>query len=76
MSSKGFRRRYIVLAALVLIILGYWIFANTIIKSILESKLSESYGAEVDIAEFDHSLFPVEVQTFSSCSSNLSTNCC
>lgn len=62
MSSKGFRRRYIVLAALVLIILGYWIFANTIIKSILESKLSESYGAEVDIAEFDHSLFPVEVE--------------
>ncbi len=62
MSSKGFRRRYIVLAALVLIILGYWIFANTIIKSILESKLSESYGAEVDIAEFDHSLFPAEVE--------------
>lgn len=61
MSSKGFRRRYMVLAALVLIVLGYWIFANTIIKGILESKLSESYGAEVDIAELDHSLFPTEV---------------
>jgi uncharacterized protein (TIGR03545 family) len=45
----------------VTIFLVYFLFANTIIKAILESKLGESYGAEVNIDEFDHSLFPTTV---------------
>lgn len=45
----------------VVIFLVYFLFANTIIKAILESKLGESYGAEVNIDEFDHSLFPTTV---------------
>ncbi|MAI64599.1 MAG: TIGR03545 family protein [Alteromonas sp.] len=39
----------------------YFLFANTIIKAVLESKLGESYGAEVNIESFDHSLFPTTV---------------
>lgn len=62
MSSKGLRKRYIGLGVIVAIILSYWLFADSIIKSILESKLSDAYGAQVDIGEFDHSLFPVEVE--------------
>jgi len=45
----------------VVLFLVYFLFANTIIKLVLESKLGESYGAEVNIAEFDHSLFPTTV---------------
>jgi uncharacterized protein (TIGR03545 family) len=45
----------------VTVFLVYFLFANTIIKAILESKLGESYGAEVNIDEFDHSLFPTTV---------------
>lgn len=45
----------------VVIFLVYFLFANTIIKAILESQLGESYGAEVNIDEFDHSLFPTTV---------------
>ncbi|QJR80406.1 TIGR03545 family protein [Alteromonas pelagimontana] len=63
-KSKGFRKRYIALLFLVLIIVAYLLFANPIIKGILESKLSEAYGAQVDIGEFDHSLFPVGVQLY------------
>jgi uncharacterized protein (TIGR03545 family) len=45
----------------VVLFLVYFLFANTIIKAVLESKLGESYGAEVNIDEFDHSLFPTTV---------------
>ncbi|MCU7552996.1 TIGR03545 family protein [Alteromonas sp. ASW11-19] len=61
MSGKV-KRRYIVLAVIILPVVAYWLFANVIIKSIVEGKLSESYGAEVNIAEFDHSLYPAEVE--------------
>lgn len=50
-----------VIVFFVLLFLVYILFANTIIKSILASKLGESYGAEVNIDEFDHSLFPTSV---------------
>lgn len=45
----------------VLLFVVYFVFANSIIKAVLESKLGESYGAEVNIDEFDHSLFPTTV---------------
>ncbi|BFT29086.1 hypothetical protein D210916BOD24_02620 [Alteromonas sp. D210916BOD_24] len=50
-----------VLGFFVLLFLVYFLFANTIIKSILAAKLGESYGAEVNIEELDHSLFPTTV---------------
>lgn len=50
-----------VIGFFVVLFLVYFLFANTIIKSILESKLGESYGAEVNIDEFDHSLYPTTV---------------
>lgn len=63
MSSdrKGIPIKYWILGFFVLLILVYVLFANTIIKVVLESKLGESYGAEVNIAEFDHSLYPTTV---------------
>ncbi|MDO6565789.1 TIGR03545 family protein [Alteromonas sp. 1_MG-2023] len=60
-DSKGIPFKYWVLGFFVLLILVYVLFANTIIKAVLESKLGESYGAEVNIAEFDHSLYPTTV---------------
>ncbi|WP_138118133.1 TIGR03545 family protein [Alteromonas stellipolaris] len=60
-DSKGIPIKYWVLGFFVLLILVYVLFANTIIKAVLESKLGESYGAEVNIAEFDHSLYPTTV---------------
>ena len=45
----------------VLLFVVYFVFANSIIKAVLESKLGESYGAEVNIDDFDHSLFPTTV---------------
>ena len=55
------KKRYIPLVVLLLVAVGYWLFANTIIKSILEDQLSQSYGAEVNIGSFNHSLFPTTV---------------
>ena len=60
-GSKGKPILLWVVGFFVLLFLVYFLFANTIIKSILESKLGESYGAEVNIDEFDHSLFPTTV---------------
>ncbi|MDB2331413.1 TIGR03545 family protein [Alteromonas sp.] len=45
----------------VVLIAVYFLFANTIIKAVLTSKLGESYGAEVNIDTLDHSLFPTTV---------------
>ena len=45
----------------VLLFVVYFVFANSIIKAVLESKLGESYGAEVNINDFDHTLFPTTV---------------
>ena len=60
-GSKGKPILLWVVGIFVVLFLVYFLFANTIIKSILESKLGESYGAEVNIDEFDHSLFPTTV---------------
>lgn len=63
MSSKAKGKSILlwVVGFFVVLFLVYFLFANTIIKLVLESKLGESYGAEVNIAEFDHSLFPTTV---------------
>lgn len=60
-GSKGKSIFLWVTGFFVLLFLVYFLFANTIIKTLLESKLGESYGAEVNIEEFDHSLFPTTV---------------
>lgn len=39
----------------------YWLFANIVIKNVLESQLTQSHGAQVDIGDFDHSLFPLSI---------------
>jgi uncharacterized protein (TIGR03545 family) len=59
--SSGGKGRVIVTVSLAfvgMLVLLYMLFANQVIKSVLETKLGESYGAEVNIAEFSHSLFP------------------
>ena len=60
-SSKGKAVLKWVAGFFVVIFAVYFLFANTIIKAVLESKLGESYGAEVNIESFDHSLFPTTV---------------
>ncbi|WP_269519389.1 TIGR03545 family protein [Alteromonas sp. BMJM2] len=60
-SSKGKSVLKWVAGFFVVIFAVYFLFANTIIKAVLESKLGESYGAEVNIDSFDHSLFPTTV---------------
>lgn len=61
MSGVKMKKRYLPLVIILLLAIGYWLFANTIIKSVLEDQLSQSYGAEVDIGSFSHSLFPTTV---------------
>ncbi|MDO6475856.1 TIGR03545 family protein [Alteromonas sp. 1_MG-2023] len=58
MSGLRVKKRYYPVLIIVLLVVAYWLFVNTIIKSVLESQLSESYGAEVNIGSFDHSLYP------------------
>jgi len=60
-SSKGKSVLKWIAGFFVVIFAVYFLFANTIIKAVLESKLGESYGAEVNIDSFDHSLFPTTV---------------
>ena len=60
-ASKGKPVLKWVVGFFVVLFLVYFLFANTIIKAVLESKLGESYGAEVNIDDFDHSLFPTTV---------------
>ena len=60
-TSKGKPVFKWVVGFFVVLFLVYFLFANTIIKAVLESKLGESYGAEVNIDDFDHSLFPTTV---------------
>lgn len=59
--SKGLNLKYLILGVLGLLVITYVFFANTIIKLVLESKLGESYGAEVNIGSVDHSLYPTTV---------------
>ncbi|NDV91467.1 TIGR03545 family protein [Alteromonas sp. 345S023] len=60
-NTKGKPILVWVIGFFVVLFLVYFLFANTIIKAVLESKLGESYGAEVNIDDFDHSLFPTTV---------------
>lgn len=39
----------------------YWVFANTILKYIAEKEISELHGAEVNIGNVDHTLFPISI---------------
>jgi len=49
------------LASAAFLLLFYLLFANTIIKSVAQSALGEASGAEVNIANVDHSLFPLGI---------------
>ena len=40
----------------------YWLFADMLIKSVLEAQLTQAHGAEVNIGGFEHRLFPLEVE--------------
>lgn len=59
--SKGVNIKFLLLGFVGLLVVTYVFFANTIIKLVLESKLGESYGAEVNIGSVDHSLYPTTV---------------
>ena len=40
----------------------YWLFADMLIKPVLEAQLTQAHGAEVNIGGFEHRLFPLEVK--------------
>ena len=60
-NRKGLQKRYILLAVILLPIILYWLFANSLIKAFLQKQLSQSHGAEVNIASVDHGLFPARI---------------
>lgn len=39
----------------------YWLFADMVIKNVLESQLTQAHGAEVNIGNFEHHLLPLNV---------------
>ena len=53
--------RNIVLVVLLLLVTSYFLFANTLIKSIAEKEMGKAHGAEVNIGDVDHSLFPATI---------------
>ncbi|WP_164084649.1 TIGR03545 family protein [Alteromonas flava] len=59
---KTFRNALIGL--LIVIIAGYFLFADWLIKTIAEEEIGKAYGAEVNIGAVSHSLFPTTI-TFS-----------
>ena len=61
MQSKAGKLATWTFAILLIPVVLYWLFADSLIKSVLESQLTQSYGAEVNIGEFEHSLFPLSV---------------
>ena len=61
MQSKAGKLATWTLAILLVPVLLYWLFADSLIKSVLESQLTQSYGAEVNIGQFEHHLFPLSV---------------
>ncbi|MDC8833095.1 TIGR03545 family protein [Alteromonas gilva] len=61
MQSRAGKITLWLIVILITPIVLYWLFANTVIKSVLESQLSEAHGAEVNITDVSHSLFPVTV---------------
>ncbi|MFC3123293.1 TIGR03545 family protein [Agaribacter flavus] len=50
------------IALIGLLVILYLLFANSILKGLAESSLGNSLGAEVNIADLDHSLFPFGVE--------------
>ncbi len=50
-----------VLGLLVLLILIYVFFANTLIKTIAEHEIGKAHGAEANIADVDHTLVPLTI---------------
>jgi uncharacterized protein (TIGR03545 family) len=46
------------LASIVIVFLAYFLFANTLLKSLAQSALGDASGAEVNIEEVSHTLFP------------------
>ena len=60
-TSPGLRKRYIFLITLVVLVGVYWFSANQIIRHVLEDKLTEAYGAQVDIDSVSHRFFPTSV---------------
>ncbi len=63
-SQRGVSFWYVLLVSFAFIVVSYWLFANSIIKWVLEDKLSEAYGAEVNIAEVSHTLIPVTASLY------------
>ncbi|MFS1704016.1 TIGR03545 family protein [Alteromonas sp. AMM-1] len=61
MQSKAGKLATWTLAILLVPVVLYWLFADSLIKSVLESQLTQSYGAEVNIGQFEHHLFPLSV---------------
>ncbi|GGF85146.1 TIGR03545 family protein [Alteromonas lipolytica] len=39
----------------------YWLFADMVIKPVLEAQLTQAHGAEVNIGQFEHHLFPPQI---------------
>lgn len=61
MQSKAGKLATWTLAIVLTPVVAYWLFADGIIKSVLETQLTQSYGAEVNIGQFEHHLFPLSV---------------
>jgi uncharacterized protein (TIGR03545 family) len=49
------------LGIVVLIVIVYLFFANTIIKVIAEKEIGNAHGAQANIAAVDHTLFPITI---------------
>ncbi|MCW8109314.1 TIGR03545 family protein [Alteromonas ponticola] len=63
-SQRGVSFWHILLGILLMLGISYWFLANPLIKWILEDKLSEAYGAEVNIGRVNHTLMPVTASLF------------
>lgn len=62
MAKTTGKKRYWVLGFFIFVFGSYFAFADMVIKSILQSQLGQSQGAEVNIGDFEHSLFPLRVE--------------
>ncbi|MDM7861669.1 TIGR03545 family protein [Alteromonas sp. ASW11-36] len=50
-----------ILIILLVLIVGYFLFANSIIKSFAEREMTKAHGAEVNIGFVEHRLFPASI---------------
>jgi uncharacterized protein (TIGR03545 family) len=62
MTKRAMKRRYWILSIPLVLIGAYWLFSDALFKSITEAQLSQTYGAEVNIGEFKHTLFPLSLE--------------